>query len=265
MGLDIHLYKYENFSDTRKRETEYEEYSNALWEADNEDYENIPENRKEEIRALTNAKADELGLDEYGSDENEAERTESDHPKYPDHYFKIGYFRSSYNSTGINRVLKNIGLPTLYEVFDVGDQHEYYIQPEWLASLERAESLIKQFSKTGKFQIHQISQNMFMDEDALPKNEEEVHKLFMDEYERDTKSDFNYSSAKGEFFIHNPLEILAIIPGKTLFNKNGMYIVTKLEDESHDWYLQALEIVRDTCKWVLEQPDKEKYYLHWSG
>ena len=265
MGLDIHLYKYENFSDTRKRETEYEEYSNALWEADNEDYENNPENRKEEIRALEKAKADELGLDTYGSDENGAYKIETDHSKYPDHYFKIGYFRSSYNSTGINRVLKNIGLPTLYEVFDVGDQHEYYIQPDWFASLERTEALIQQFTKQGKFIVQQFSANMFMNENDLPKNEEEAHKLFMEEYERDVKDEYNYSNAKGKFFMKEPLEILAIIPGKNTFNQNCIYVVTKLEDEGQEWYLQALEIVRDTCKWVLEQPDTEKYYLHWSG
>jgi hypothetical protein len=31
------------------------------------------------------------------------------------------------------------------------------------------------------------------------------------------------------------------------------------------WYQQALEVVVETCEWVLGQPDPSKYLLHWSG
>jgi hypothetical protein len=36
--------------------------------------------------------------------------------KYPEHYFKIGYFRSEYHENGINDVLDRLGLPNLIDV-----------------------------------------------------------------------------------------------------------------------------------------------------
>lgn len=265
MGLDIYLYKYNDFEDTQAREEEYIKYSESLWKAEGQ-YDSIPEARKEEIRALCKAKADKLGLDEWGSDEANTEKIEIKHFLYPDHLFKIGYFRSSYNSSGINNILRDIGLPSLYGIFDVGD-NEYYIQPDWEASLKRVESVIEQFSKYDNFSVNSFNPNMFMDDSELPKSGAEAYRIFMQEYERDqsTKMDFNYSNAKGNFFINEPMEVLAIIPGMTSFNKHGVYVVSKMDDTAKKSYLQALEIVRDTCKWVLEQPDIEKYYLLWSG
>jgi hypothetical protein len=32
MGLDIYLYKYENFQETKRKEDEHEEYANKYWD-----------------------------------------------------------------------------------------------------------------------------------------------------------------------------------------------------------------------------------------
>ena len=32
-----------------------------------------------------------------------------------------------------------------------------------------------------------------------------------------------------------------------------------------DWYVKALEIVVETCDYVLAKSDPECYFLHWSG
>ena len=55
-----------------------------------------------------------------------------------------------------------------------------------------------------------------------------------------------------------------MIPGtfKILNEMSCVYVVT---ESDNTWYIQALEIVRDTIKYVLSKEDKEKYYLHWSG
>jgi hypothetical protein len=36
----------------------------------------------------------------------------------------------------------------------------------------------------------------------------------------------------------------------------------KIED---DWYLQALEVLLESCDWILAKPDPQSYYVHWSG
>jgi hypothetical protein len=126
------------------------------------------------------------------------EKVEIDHPDYPDHYFKIGYFRSSYNESGINRILKNMDLPTLNEVFNISDV-EYYFQPDWQKALENVESLIVEFQKKGAYRVRAVYPENFGNE------------------------------------------------------------------VDNSWYIQALEIVKETCKLVLSKEDKEKYYLRWSG
>ncbi len=47
------------------------------------------------------------------------------------------------------------------------------------------------------------------------------------------------------------------------WNSNGVFVVYEVDDL--DWYLQALDIVVETCDYVLAQPDINKYVLHWSG
>jgi hypothetical protein len=36
-------------------------------------------------------------------------------------------------------------------------------------------------------------------------------------------------------------------------------------DDNTQWYEQALEIVIETCEYVLAQPHPETYVTHWSG
>lgn len=65
---------------------------------------------------------------------------------------------------------------------------------------------------------------------------------------------------------------LAVIRGseKAFFNNSQvpcMYMVYKASAEDTEYYEQALEIVAETCEYVLKQPkkDQNKFYLHWSG
>ena len=67
--------------------------------------------------------------------------------KYPDHLFKIGYFRSSYNESGINYVLESRGLPTLWTVFDAKPGE---FVPDWEKSLERANYLLTDLKRSLK-------------------------------------------------------------------------------------------------------------------
>jgi hypothetical protein len=46
MGLDIYLYRYENFEETRRKEEEYQAFSEKNWEG--KDYEKMSDEEKDE-------------------------------------------------------------------------------------------------------------------------------------------------------------------------------------------------------------------------
>lgn len=262
MGLDIYLYRYENFEETQRKENLHTEFYDKAWE-DVTDYDSLSEEEKDAIRDKINQYALSIGLEEDGSDRSMYEKVEMDHPDYPDHYFKIGYFRSSYNEGGINRILKNLNLPTLEGIFDVHDG-EYYVHPDWQEALEKVESLIVEFQKKGAYRVRAVYPDKFGGE--VPKSEAEALKIFEEEINRHgEKCDYNYSNAKGEFSFHSPQKVLAMIPGQNRYIFNDRPCTFVITESDNSWYLQALEIIKETCKLVLSKEDKEKYYLRWSG
>jgi len=262
MGLDIYLYRYENFEETRRKEDLHSEFYDKTWE-EVADYDSLSEEEKDAIRDKINQYALSIGLEEDGSDRSMYEKVEMDHPDYPDHYFKIGYFRSSYNESGIQRILKNMDLPTLNDVFNVND-NEYHVKPDWEKALENVESLILRFKEKGNYRVRAVYPDKFGGE--VPGSEAEALKIFQEEIDKhEGKCDYNYSSAKGEFSYHSPQKVLAMIPGQNRYIFNDRPCTFVVTESDNSWYLQSLEIVRETCKFVLAKEDKEKYYLHWSG
>lgn len=262
MGLDIYLYKYENFEETTRKEKLHRDFEEKLWE--DLDYDSLSNEEKEGMRNKSKEYAKSLGLDEWGSDEETKHQVETFHPKYPDHYFKIGYFRSSYNDSGIERILSNMGLPNLKDVFN-HEKEDYIFQPNWENSLKNVNSLIEEFAKKGAYRVHDVSPNLFREPDV--NSEKEALEVFIHELsgrKGDDPEMNSYTNAKGEFYLSEPLKVVAMIPGTSnlLGQRPCTYIVT---ESDNTWYSQALEIVRDTIQFVLDQEDKEKYYLRWSG
>lgn len=260
MGLDIYLYKYENFEETTRKERLHEDFSNKLWEG--LEYSELSEEQKEELREKNKAHAKSLGLDEWGSDETGKEKVERKHEKYPDHYFSLGYFRSSYNDSGIERILRNMGLPTLSDVFQHEDE-QYHFKPNWEESLKRINSLIEDFSKKGAYRVHSVSENMFRE--STVGSAKDALSVFLEEVEKSKEGGpESYSNSNGEFYLDEPLKVIGMIPGfqNIIGTRKCVYVIT---ESDNIWYIQALEIVRDTIQFVLDQEEKEKYYLHWSG
>ena len=263
MGLDIYLYKYKNFEETRRKEKLYDKFSEEIWDKEPGEYEDISEERKEAIRKSNKEYALSLGLSEDGSDSGGYERIEIDHPDYPDHYCKIGYFRSSYNEGGINRILGNMGLPVLGELFEV-DKDEYYIKPDWQKALSNIENLIEKFREKPAYRVRAVYPETFGRE--CPKSEAEALESFQEEIDKTGGScNYNYSNGKGEFSFHEPQKVLAMIPGQSRYIFNDRPCVFVVTESDNTWYLQALEIMAETCRFVLAKEDKEQYYLHWSG
>jgi hypothetical protein len=259
MGLDIYLYKYQDFEKTQRLEKEYEEFSEKLWEG--HEYDSMAQEVKDELCAKEKEFAESLGLDEYGDDKAGKECIELSHPDYPDHYFRIGYFRSSYNDGGIERILRNLELPTLHDIFQKDDE-EYSFQPDWQEALTRVTDVIEKFKEKGAYRVHSVSANIFSESEI--KSEAQALTAFMTELNRENPFSSNYSCKAGEFYIAEPLTVLAMIPGKSkiLRETDCVYVVT---ESDNTWYIQALEIVKATCEHVIAQADINQYYLHWSG
>ena len=263
MGLDIYLYRYDDFKKTEELEKSQNEFESNIWKEAGE-YDSISDENKEDIRSKIKEHAISLGLDKWGEDKTNKTQIEFNHETYPEHLFKIGYFRSSYNSGGIERILKNLSLPTMCDIFNY-ESGDYKFQPNWENSLVRCEEVIEMFKIKGSYRVHHISQNIF----SAPKvhSEKDALDIFLEELKKQNENvneSHNYSNINGDFNFSEPIKVLAMIPGtfKILNEMSCVYVVT---ESDNTWYIQALEIVRDTIKYVLSKEDKEKYYLHWSG
>lgn len=260
MGLDIYLYKNPDLAESQRKRQEYEERTNKLWE-DAGEYQSLTDEQKDSIRDQSKAIALELGLNEYGEDSNDIRVEEPSKVVAEEHYFKIGYFRSSYNSGGIQRILRNFGLNDLNWVFN-NPESTYEFVPDWNQALSRIDQLIEDFSKVGGYRVDAVSDNMFKEPDV--RSEAQALSAFLEETARERVTEHNYSNAKGEFFLAEPLKVLALIPGTqtVLGERKCVYVIT---ESDNTWYSQALQIVKETIEFVLSQDDKEQYYLHWSG
>lgn len=217
------------------------------------------------------------GDDDEETDFESGEQIEINSSKYPEHMFKIGYFRSSYNDGGIDNKLRSRIKSSLADIFG-NDGRKYHVVPDWKASAERAVKAIAdikaQVAEAGAFEVVDVSQH-----DAGPSSREDAMALFQREREGWAKhpSGFNsYSSGAGMFW-RNGYKVYAIIPGESedilakVMGRKVMrpttYVVYGPEAEADPlaWYIQALEIVIETCEYVLAQDDVQRYVLHWSG
>lgn len=260
MGLDVYLYKYENKPETDRLEQEYETVSEANWNEAG-DYKKMPQEQKDLVSSKNKEFAKSIGLSEWGNDETNKVKIEINSPIDKEHYFKIGYFRSSYNDGGINRVLDNLGVPSLYEIFEPND--EYCFQPNWEQALEKCNKSISALEKKGNYRCFDISPNIFGQPDCT--SEKQALEIFMEELAKKDTSFEHYSNNKGHFYHKEPLKVLALISGTESKLKKDVPCTYVIIEGENNWYLTALKIVRETIEYVLSQTDKEKYYLHWSG
>jgi len=263
MGLDIYLYRYDHHDETIALQEKCTKETDAVWEGAG-DYDDLTEEQKDELREKVKAIEESYGLDRWGEDEKHKEKIEFEHPDYPEHYFKVGYFRSSYNGSGINRILENMGLPRLEWIFDV-ENDDYYIHPDWNKSLQRAEEMIEKLSAEPPYRVIKVDSNIFKEPDV--NSESDALKILKEQLGKE--HDYNYSNSEGEFYLSEPLEVVAMIPGfDSLWGKKRPCVYAAYKTQhGNDWYIEALKIVKFTIEYVLAQPaDKiDQYYLHWSG
>lgn len=286
MGLDIYLRQYKNVEDTKRREAEYEERSNEVWKKvygvahdDDAGYtalkNRLGESGMDELYKKYKAQcapiAKELKLDDWGTDEDGKKDIEINSTKYPEHMFKIGYLRSSYNSGGINHKLEDLTGKDLYYIFEPNDEYEF--KPDWEKCLERCKLLLAEFKQaTGDFpyQVHKIDKSLSGTpvksiEDVIAK-----FKKVVKEHDPVDEEWAWFSNAEGHFYLgKEPLKVRGIFVGTERFpggDYPAAYVVTDAED-NYTWYIQALEITQEMLEWVLKQPKakREKLMLVWSS
>lgn len=266
MGLDVYLYKYSDFKKSKKNEKAYDDYSTKLYDTlEGIQDEQVLEEAREGIRKKLEAKAQELGLNSWGSDESHREKIELDSVLHPDHMFKIGYFRSSYNSGGINSVLRDLGIPDLYEIFE-HDNDQYEFNPNWKEALKTVQESIKLLKKDKGYRVESVSANLFSPDD-VPTSAAAALEIFNNELngKSKNKSFLSYSNKNGEFYLDkNGLKVHGLIPGKDMFQRPCTFIIYKPKD-ANKYYLEALEVVKETIEYVLAQDNPQDFYLCWSA
>jgi len=271
MGLDVSLYKFTDYEATRKLEREASEEADRVW---TDDYNSMTDEEKEASRQKSKDIYKSHGLDKHGEDSKRKERIELDSKKYPKYYMKIGYFRSSYNSGGMNNVTDDAIGMTLYDVFPHEDG-DYYIPVNWDEALSAIKDMIRQMKKIQRefpYRAECHKHNEFRNKDDHKVTDErkalDVFKDHLKKHKENKKSFDAYSCGDGEFSIKEPRKIHAIIQGthRNIFSNNETnpctYLVYKMD---YGFYIHSLEIVKETIEYVLSQESPEQYYLGWSS
>lgn len=263
MGLDVYLKQCNDLESARKREQEAETLSEKLWEEVG-GYNSASEAEKDSIRDKTQEIYKSLNLDSYGQAQ-EIDCIEQNSTLYPEHLFKVGYLRSSYNSGGINSVLKRFNCPDLYDIFEPNE--EYNFTPDWNGAQARAQEAIdtlNAFMKSDMANYDAIRVTDFPGGGVKePQDALAVFKEQMDRKKGGTG--FNsYSCREGEFWLDG-ITVVGVVPNTGW--GGGSYIIVRNDKEESDlqWYKEALEVTKEMIDFVLAQPNPNTYYLAWSG
>lgn len=265
MGLDVYLAKYQDFELSCELESKYYQGTDANWHSIGKPYSLILGEDKIEVETRNKELAVALGLQEDGSDKR-VEFIELPSTKYPDHFFKIGYFRSSYNDGGLDHILRDRIDTDLEEMFCPLDQYKF--RPSWDAALVKAtlalEKLKTAIAEEGPWRV---SSNEVTSGATRVQSTREALVKFLEsaeEYKKSPQTGFeSYGNLTGWFTPGGePLKVRAIIPGMQ-YGRATIYVVFEGESGLKS-YVESMEIVVETCEWALAN-EPEKCYLHWSS
>lgn len=262
MGLDVYLKHSANRAAELAKQEAANQFADAAWEKAGE-YDKMSDAQKETVRSAIKAYNEANGLDEWGSS-NDIQSIELDSKIHPDNMFKIGYLRSSYNSGGINSVLKRIGCPDLYDIFEPGD--DYYVTVDWHQAQARAKVAV---DRLREYMTSDMASYDVMEVNGYDPvgSKEEALALLKSEIEQPHAFKGGYSNRKGDWFPEG-VQIVGAVPGKPSFMGQPTYYLFTKSDEpggNYKWYLEALEVTQEMIDYVLAQPDPDNYFLSWSA
>lgn len=256
MGLDIYLKHCDNIASKILAEQEFEKLG-LNWD----------EYKSDEFQAAIKK----FGLNEDG--EYPSKTIEIDSEKYPEHLFKIGYFRSSYNGSGFDSVVGNAIGKDLYYIFEVSDDTNNRPLIDWEKALERCNEVmvewVRHVENSHNFDVMEIPGNYFTSFDTSGIDSPKASlNAFLGEFKKEKRAFGDYGNNLGDFYFEHPVKIYAFIYGTRAFMDRPVpivYGIFKNIDEHFDFYTQALEITKETIEYVLSQPDSQNYYFRWSA
>lgn len=290
MGLDVYLYKCPNLKYAIKMQEAYQAALDQIYkEWDELSKAGPPTQAAEDEFNKKRADAKEkFEIDGYNH--KSLEHIEFDSKTEPEHLFKIGYMRSSYNGVGINSVARVFDLPDLYTIFEI-DNDEYYQEIDWDTIYLNVNDALEKWqahadSPAGKYYVQTFRPNFSnklnssgrLIPDGVTNEHEAIERLNenylkkKEEIDKDEWKSSGWISREGAFYPKS-LKVAAIIAGtwnpeQPLHFRNMpvTYLVCEREDgNSIQWYVTALQIVQEMVEWILEHPDKNQFYLGWPG
>ncbi len=185
---------------------------------------------------------------------------------HPEHYFKIGYMRSSYNDGGINGILRGRIGTDLYGIF-ANDGETYYSRPDWGEAKVRAAKALADLrayeAEHGCYRVWTVTHNPFAGPQTLDRDG--ALALFVEERKKFRADDKNGYSNKHGAFVPRGLTLYGAVVGMDSLGSPGVHLIYGGEDADFTFYEQALEVVIEMCEWVMGQPDREKLWLAWSS
>lgn len=201
MGLDVYLYRYNGertYAEDDQEFLDHQDFFDGLWSQVRREVagepvrvvEETPLGPREMDKPLTDEEYDEvsrlirlrqsqyiekhnlhLQIGEYGVEIPE-EKIEIDSEKYPDHLFKIGYMRSSYNSGGFNSVVSELVGHDLYWLFGVDGTDNYIVHPDWKVASTRCQMLIDQLAMDPGYIVMRVDLENPFDDGFMPSGQE---------------------------------------------------------------------------------------------
>jgi hypothetical protein len=293
MGLDVYLKRCNDWEDVLHRQREYERLSEENFErakaaagVEGLSYNDMTDEQRTkwfaEADKLNKPLEEQFSVSEYGeTDEIESVTIPQDFMGYErpeDHIFEIGYFRSSYNNSGINHLSDIHGFPGLYAIFPEAESHDaYYVPVHWQAALNRvvsAQDMIRDIMRERPENVYVLSvtPNIFMEPPNV-RSEADALEIFYEQARqwktRDRMFGTGYTNRDGQFDSEG-LKVKALIPGiDTTFRTERpcTYVVVEYSKDFDPlaWCLDAYHMVELTIRWVLEQDKPETYRLAWSA
>lgn len=209
-----------------------------------------------------------MGLDVHL--QHNGKDVEKDSTIDPQHLFKLGYFRSSYNGSGFNSVMARAGCPDLYAIFQANrDQSRF--TPDWQDAKTRANFALDQYRQ----HLGSAAAGHYVDFFGVregnhkgPTSERDALQAFVAEAERQPRPFPAYTNQVGSFW-HDGAKVKAIMAGtRSRFEGPGFYVVFEqppLPEGKRDSYETALLIVIETIDYVLASGEPEKFSLFWSA
>lgn len=175
--------------------------------------------------------------------------------RYPDHLFNRRYLRSSYNGGGFNNAVPSLlGVDHgLYWIFEPmgrewdGDEGTLTVADlgKLRASRARALQVADELRKSDRLRVKTVAPNMFSEPPTL--TDAEALALYRQKVvDGRIQPDGWWSSRDMEVF-GDGLEILAAIPGKTVFDVPGVHLIYRQGDDGYESYIQSAEITAEFC------------------